>query len=177
MLGAKLELRAEGESFVRAQDGERLRVDVKEGAEIVDVWLEMTIDKRGTSRGRIARVDVESNAREVAQAVAAIQKALPGEIEEHRVLAGGNVTLERIIELAKESRWFLDQLAGAPSASPATLTELALAMKRFPYTDDVRLAWIKMLARPDCPRAIAEALADHTSKSVKDAAQARIARK
>ena len=66
-----------------------------------------------------------------------------------------------------------DFVSGARSA-PSSWLDLVTAMKAMPYTDDVRLAWIKLLSRADCPTDAARALEASTSKSVREAALARI---
>lgn len=174
---SKLGLKPKGNGFERKDGAEHLRADVIERGEIVEVFVELSIDGLGSARRCVSRLDTEYSEEEVAESIQHFEANWPNTHFELRALAGAKVPIDVLVERAKTSRWFMAEVAGSPAIAPATLTTLALAMKRFPYSEDVRLAWIKMLERRDCPIEIANALSGHTSKSVKDAVAIRLARR
>ncbi len=160
--------------------GERVSIGVDERTEVVEVIVTLQRPNGTSARTTLGRysADVDSGRApsEAADAVEGIARELEGALEKRRIVAGAEAPIERVVALVAESHWLMREIAESPHVAPELLVALADHMRRFPFSDHVREAWIAMLRRPDCPLAIADLLEGTKSASIKAAIAERRAR-
>lgn len=122
------------------------------------------------------RVPVELREDNLDEALATLAVRLPFYVDQVAMLGGEPVSRERREEVVRDERSFGIALLRAPKTEADFLPWIVDHLSKGTYDDELRLAFIACLKRSDCPRDIATKLALHTSKSIKDAAAARLAR-